>query len=221
MKWQILILSQPARREFLRQLTEYLEPQISALGLRRCESVEIITSQFDSKYDLGTNRQRLKEQSDAEYINFCDDDDLLAPDYIQKILPLLDGVDQIGFQVECHRAGRKEPLLADHSLKYRNWHENRNGRIGVPGVLCRDISHMTPMRRELSMRARMEGGVGEDCRWANQIRDLGIVRTEHYVAEVMYFYLERGIKNDARDPFDPWRLEFIERLKAKSNPVLS
>lgn len=212
MKWQLLILSQPSRREFLRQLIEFIEPQIAALGLRRCESVEIITSQFDPKYDLGTNRQKLKEQSDAEYINFIDDDDLVAPDYIQKLLPLLDGVDQVGFQVECYQ-NQNGPQLAYHSLKYRNWYEDRNGRHGMPGILCRDLSHMTPMRRELSMRTPMEGGIGEDCRWANRIRDLAIVRTEHYLPEVMYYYLWRGTKTDHRDPFDPWRLAFLEKLK--------
>jgi|SRR5579859_372183 len=211
MKWQILILTQPSRREFLRQLTELLEPQIKSLGLRRCESVEVITTEFDPKYDLGTNRQKLKEQSDAEYISFIDDDDLVAPDYIASILPLLDGVDQVGFNFACH-IDHAPALIAEHSLKHTGWYVEP-GTPSKPVKLCRDISHMTPMRRELSLAKPMSGGFGEDRRWADAMR--GLVKTEHYVDKVLYYYLSRTRKNDAKDANDPWRIEFLEKLQAK------
>ena len=52
------------------------------------------------------------------------------------------------------------------------------------------------MRRELALKAPMWGGFGEDSRWAGDMRALGVVKTEHYVEDVMYHYLSRTDKKD-------------------------
>src|SRR6266403_1909804 len=68
-----------------------------------------------------------------------------------------------------------------------------------------DISHLNPIRRELALQAKMSGGFGEDERWSTQLRNLGIVKTEHYIPEVMYFYFYRGSKTDHVQPVDQIR----------------
>jgi hypothetical protein len=212
MKLDILILTQPSRHEFLAQLRAILDLQIGALPLRKYGDVDVricMDEGFLPHMELGDKREYMRQQSHAEYSCFFDDDDIPAPNYISKILPLLDGVDYIGFQLhEYFDFVKGRPTF--HSLKFNSWWENEVGYY-------RDISHLNPIRNELARAAKVEGNIaGEDFRWANRLRALGIVKTEHFIPEVMYYYLDRKQKNDAVDANDPRRLALIESLYGKS-----
>jgi hypothetical protein len=207
-KFEILILTLPSRTEFLRQLLTLLEPQISALGLRKYDQVgvRIVKDEAWSRpMELGDKREYMRQQSHAEYSCWLDDDDLPAPNYISSILPLLDGIDYVGFRLQMYRDWVKaKPTF--HSLRYKSWWEDDAGYY-------RDLSHLNPIRNDLAKRAPVEGNiVGEDFRWANRLRSLGIVKTEHFVDDVLYFYLERRIRHEATDAHDPRRLALIESL---------
>ena len=210
MKFQILILTQRIRAEMLSQLLSILEPQISALGIRKFDQVDILICNERPEKELGAKREAMRQMAQGQYIAFLDDDDLVAPDYISSILPLLDGVDQIGFNLEMY-SGHEKMAPVYHSLQYGKWTNPVNGRLGDVGSFCRDISHINPMRRELALQVPMEGGIGEDCRWAAAMR--GKVKTEHYINRSLYFYLWRPNKNDVLDARDPWRLQLIETLR--------
>jgi hypothetical protein len=225
MKFQILILTQRARAEMLLQLLSILEQQISALGLNKFDQVDILIcedepgswmrwSDGSSPVQVGEKREAMRQKSQGEYICFLDDDDLIAPNYISSILPLLDGVDQVGFEVKMY-SGHELQAPVYHSLKYGKWINPVNGRMGLEGAYCRDISHINPMRRELALQVPMSGGIGEDCRWAAAMR--GKVKTEHYVNSALYYYLWRPNKQDAKDAMDPWRMELIDKLRVSQN----
>ncbi len=187
MKWSILILTQPSRASFLKRLLDCLEPQVAA-----CEGAEIRFRTFDNSMKLGANRQAMIDEAEGEYISFVDDDDCVSTQYVRKIYPLLDGVDYIGFQVQTFINGN--PLAPTyHSLKYGGWSSNDLG-------FYRDLSHLNPIRRELSSRVKFTGHGNEDVLWADEIRGLGIVKTEHYISEVMYYYFSRANKNDSDKP---------------------
>lgn len=173
--WSILILTQPSRRELLVRLLEGLLPQVASHPV-----VNLVISGFDTACGLGENRQSMIDHAVGQYVNFIDDDDVVAPDYVATILPLLDGVDYVGFRLQQFTDGVKVKPTT-HSLRYSNWSEDRDGYY-------RDISHMNPMRRELARQARMSGGVGEDHRWSNALRSLNILKSEHFIDRVMYFY---------------------------------
>jgi hypothetical protein len=177
MKWEILILTMPERCWILNRLLTMLRPQVD-----KYPDVEILVHEHDPNISLGQNREVLRQKSSAEYVNFVDDDDLVAEDYVAKIYPLLDGVDFVGFQAAVYRNGVYEPTLRTSiSLRHKTWSNDDKG------YYC-DISHLGPMRRELALKVPMEGGRGEDARWAAALRNLQIVSTEHYVPEVMYHY---------------------------------
>jgi hypothetical protein len=108
------------------------------------------------------------------------------------IYPLLDGVDYIGFTLQMYSDGEKQKPTF-HSLRYKEWNADQDG-------FYRDISHLNPIRRELALRATMFGGAGEDQRWSEQLRNLNVVRTEHFIPEVMYFYYWRSNKSDYPGP---------------------
>lgn len=182
MKWSILILTMPRRKQFLDRLLDVLGPQLTG-------DVELIVNYSIPEKSIGENRQMLLNQAHGEYVSFIDDDDLVAGNYVSSILPLLDGVDYIGFPVKVFRDGVFYGN-AFHSLKNKQW--SCHGDTSF-----RDISHLNPIKREHALKAKLSGDFGEDHRWANEIRALGIVQTEHYVPEPMYFYYMRTKKETA------------------------
>jgi len=175
MKWSILILTMPERKELLWRLLNCLAPQVEKFPL-----VETYIKTSKKDVSVGDQRQQMLEKASGEYVCFVDDDDLVASDYVEKIYPLLDGVDYIGFPVHTYRDGAFF-AAAYHSLKHKSWNSSKM-------YAERDLSHLNPIRRELALQGKFEGGYGEDTRWAMRMRDLGIVKTEHYVPDVMYFY---------------------------------
>jgi hypothetical protein len=183
MKFDILILTQPSRERYLARLLAVLKPQIETRP-----DVQVVTRIFSKSMDLGSNRQAMIDASDSEYSAFCDDDDLVDSHYVDKIYPLLDGVDYIGFRLQLYVDGSPQKPTV-HSLRYKEWNADKDG-------FYRDISHLNPIRRELAIQCRMSGGPGEDDRWATAMRAKGIVKTEHFVDSVLYYYFFRTNKND-------------------------
>jgi hypothetical protein len=209
MKFQILILHTPARHEMLEQLLSLLEPQITKLGVRKFDQVDILVGNDDwiepPYVGVGGKREAVRQKSTGDYITWIDDDDFVSPNYISTILPLLDGVDQVGFNL--HTTINKRYIGPTyHSLKYSGWTDNYHDPAHY-----RDISHINPMRRDLAILKAFSGPIGEDHRWADSMR--GLVKTEHYVDRVLYHYLAREGKNDAMDARDPWRLDMLESLR--------
>lgn len=183
-RWSILVLTQPSRAEFLQRLMACLKPQIDAHL-----EVELFIRYFDNALSLGDNRQRMAEAAEGEYQCIVDDDDLVAPDYVARILPLLDGVDQISFRLQQFTNGARH-IPTYISLRHGRWYNTDTAEY-------RDIMQVCPLRRELSLAVPREGGPGEDARWAAHLRNMGIVKTEHVIDEVMYFYYLRTGKTDS------------------------
>lgn len=184
MRWSLLCLTQPSRSQFLQRLNAVLRPQLEG----RLD-IEFRVKMFEEQMDLGSNRQKMIEEARGDYVCFIDDDDLVSADYVQRIYPLLDGVDYVGFNLQMYSDGVKQKPTA-HSLRYPEWNADEHGYY-------RDISHLNPIRRELALCVKMSGGFGEDERWARELRALGLVKTEHFVhGDPCYLYLWRSNKNE-------------------------
>jgi hypothetical protein len=183
-KWSILILTQPSRERYLDRLLSILEPQV-----REFKDVELCIKMFDGTRSLGENRTEMVRDARGTYVNFVDDDDLVSKDYVKLIRQnLVDDVDYIGFRVQCYWDGKKL-LPTFHSLRYKNWHDDDKGYY-------RDLSHLNPIQRRHALKVPFDGGHGEDGRWADAMRTLGVVKTEHYIDAVMYEYYFRSKKHD-------------------------
>jgi hypothetical protein len=169
-KWSICILSVPEREDDLNRITSVLQYQIGGR-----DDIEVLVN--TRKGTLGEKRQWCLERAQGEYINFIDDDDMVAPDYIDTIYPKLDGVDYVGFILQLYEDGAKEPRQTYHSLKYDNWSEDDRG-------FYRNVSHLNPIRKALALESKFDGGPGEDYRWAQGVKAV----TEHFIDRPMYFY---------------------------------
>jgi hypothetical protein len=187
-RWSILILTMAARAAFLERLLNVLMPQVDGLG-----DVEVMVSSFNPLLPVGENREQMRLRSVGRYLNFIDDDDLVVADYVETLRPLLDGmVDYVGFNIEQTFADVPQVgLIEKHSLKYRGVYYDGSGSYDGH---FRDISHLNPMKRELALAVPMHGWPAEDSRWAEELRDKRIVKTEHYVDRVLYHYITRTHK---------------------------
>jgi hypothetical protein len=175
MKWSILVATLARRADKLNLMLSDLGPQIEAAD----GQVEIIAYRNHGERTLGHIRQVLVEAADGEYLSFVDDDDRVPPYYVSEVLPLLDGVDYIGFRMQAYLDGVPyKPTF--HSLRYEGWSADDNG-------FYRDTSHLNPVRTVLARQCDFRRtDPPEDVAWADQLRDLAI--TEHYIDRVMYHY---------------------------------
>lgn len=173
MKWQILIPTVPARQALLGRLLNSLMPQVDAFS----PQVQVVIHP-DPYKNVGQKRQELMEYATADYITFIDDDDLVPNYYVDKILPLLDGVDYVGFKMQCYIDGVAQ-VPTFHNLRYLGWSNDDNGYY-------RQVSHLNPIKRSIALQGRFEGDFGEDSEWAQQVRE--IPQTQHYIGECMYYY---------------------------------
>lgn len=186
-RWSILIATQPSRATYLRRLLAVLAPQV-LLDPSVRELVKIVVRTSDPTLGLGDNRQIMREEAQGLYSNFVDDDDLVAPYYVAQILPLLDGVDYVSYDFQEYADGIPRPPT-HVSLHHGPWHQDKTG-------LWRDIVHFCPIKSALALAAPMEGGYGEDQRWTDKMRALGIVKTEHHIDAPIHFLYFRSGKTD-------------------------
>lgn len=174
-KWTVLIPTLGERELLLQRLLDGLLPQVDeAAG-----QVRVVAYWNNGERPLAHLRQSLLNHADSEYVSFVDDDDLLPDYYVKRVLPLLDGVDQVGWRMQVYWDGQElKPTF--HSLKYGCWSEDANGYY-------RDVTHLNPVRTELAKRADfLNTQPPEDVAWVDQLRPH--IKTEHYIEECMYYY---------------------------------
>jgi hypothetical protein len=177
LKWTILVATLGQRGDRFTQLMNWLLPQVE----QACGAVHVTALWNNGERPLGHVRQDLIESTSSEYVSFFDDDDKVPDYFVSEILPLLDGVDYVGWRMQCVMNG--VPLKPTfHSLRYGRWYDDDHGYY-------RDLSHLNPIRREHALRVDYRTvGKPEDVAWVDRLRALGIVKTEHYTDRVMYFY---------------------------------
>lgn len=175
-KLSILLPTIESRKEIFGKLLDELLLQIQPF----LDKVELLSICDNKEISIGSKRQRLLKMAKGEYVVFIDDDDWIAPNYIEKILDNT-GSDCIGFQIECTFEG-KEKCLASSHLKYKDWGENKDNFRFV-----RSIYHKTPVRRELALQAGFK-----DMRYAEDydysMRVMPLLKSCAYINQIMYYY---------------------------------
>jgi len=172
--WDILMASIPHRHDRLVPLLAELDRQIRP-GMKLRISYDNLVLPVGEKY------RRLLESSAAEYVCNLEDDDWIAPDYVERITAaLIRRPDYVGFPVKWTSDGR--PMIPiTHSLRYSGW-EN------TPNELTRDIVQFNPLRRELADLGQWAASNNPDAEWAAGVRASGLVRNEAWIGEPMYYY---------------------------------
>lgn len=178
--WTILVPTLGERRALFERLMEGLLPQTD----RHEGRVRVVGWHNNGSPSLPKIRQMMVESVTTDYLSFVDDDDLVAPGYVDAVTEaLLARPDYVGFQVQCYSDGHPT-AISYHSLEYTRW---RN----LPDRYERDISHINPIRSALARRVSFAsaGRRAEDRVWADQLRRLRLLKTQVVVPRVLYHYL--------------------------------
>ena len=172
--WDILICHIPHRHDKLCALLKELGSQ-----MRPGVGVRVYRDNLVASY--GEKCATLLASSSADYVSYIDDDDMVAPSYVDRVLAALaEGPDYVGYPV-LWTIDAVPQLPVEHSLRHGRW-EN------LPDMLVRDISEKNPLRRELAELGWWDGGYAAEQQWAYWVRSTGRVKTEVWIPEPMYYY---------------------------------
>lgn len=128
--------------------------------------------------------QDLLEMSQAQYTSFIADDDWIAPDFVARIMTALEAKpDYVGFGVK-YTCNGQVMMPVEHSLRHSGWYTR-------DGILCRDICHQNPVRREHALLCTWATDhQSADATWAADMRATGKVRDEVWIPEQIFIYQE-------------------------------
>lgn len=179
----ILICHLPGREKFLDRLLKILEVQKEAFpsGL-----IEIITNSSPTD-SIGKKRNDLLEAATGDYTCFIDDDDRVSIYYIPYIYEgMVIGADCCSLLGEITEDG-KNPLLFEHSIKYKEYRTNQI--IGSKIKYERYPNHLNCIKSSIAKQFKFpEVNMSEDTAWAKKIFESGLLKTEHEIKYVIYYY---------------------------------
>jgi len=164
--------------------------------------VELVVYCDNKEISIGKKRQELMERATGDYVVFIDDDDWVAPTYVDDILQALTTKpDCVGFEIECTTNGRdKQSAIA--SMRYKRWSDNLDGYR-----FNRSTYHKTPIRRDLALKVGFPNlRYAEDKYFSEGI--IKLVETEVFIPKVLYYYRfnsepfaqKYGFKNGPSEP---------------------
>lgn len=182
-KLSILICHQPDKPErvkFLSRLKQIVWPQL------QLDAEMIIHDGIGMS--IGQKRNELLQDAEGEYVCFIDDDDIVSDNYVEL---LMEGINK---EVDCCSLkgiiteDGKNPLIFEHSLKYGAYRTVTDSPVDQVRYE-RYPNHLNCIRTDIAKQFRFpETNHGEDTDWATQIHKSGLLKTEHYIPEVIYYY---------------------------------
>lgn len=147
---------------------------------------ELLTFCDNKKYSIGFKRNELMRISKGKYVAFIDDDDRISDNYFNFIIPGMEsGADCCSLKGIITEDGQN-PLVFEHSIKYKEYKTNHEG---MPVRYERFPNHLNCIKSSIAKQFKFpEKNHGEDTDWATQIFKSGLIKTEHYIEEILYYY---------------------------------
>lgn len=189
--FDVLIISMVHRTKTLRELLDTLAPQLR-------EGVRVLIYRHNLQRPSGEGRQLLLEASQADYVAFVDDDDMVSSNYVERIHTAIQSCpDIVNFRMHWQYNSIPHPDI-DMSLKYGehlnppSWLDERGRMLEIGS--CYDFMTWSAIRRPLALLAGYEGDAyrlpnldtADDKRYCNRLRALDVVKTEVYIPEPLY-----------------------------------
>lgn len=175
-KLSILIPTLEDRKESLAGLRAELDSQV---GKR---NVEVLHLSDNRQMSIGQKRNMLINQSQGEYVAFVDDDDMVFPDYVDKVLnALVKNPDCTSLTGEIvFSDGYSRPFI--HSLRYTQWIDDHGNK-----VYYRPPNHLNAVRRSIALQVGFPPwNSGEDRSFSMGIRHH--LKTEQWIDGCIYTY---------------------------------
>lgn len=176
-KLSILIPTVLGRESFFNNLHAELVKQ---MGQRK--DVEIMILKDNKEITIGQKRNNLYEMANGLYSVQLDDDDMIPPFYIERVLKAIElGTDCIGYNESVVWNGVNMGI-SNISLRNRKWDENKHGYRYV-----RTPFFKVPIKTEIARSVNFQPiRFGEDYEWS--MRLYPNLKTEVFIPEIMYLY---------------------------------
>jgi len=184
MKLSILIPIIERHKEFANKLIDSIEQQSQFYG-----DIEIATCENETD-NIGAKRNKLLAASSGQYVAFIDADDRISNDYINRLMwGIKLGVDCCSLKGSYSVDGVFNGVF-EHSSKYKEWKTTTN-EIKYE----RYPNHLNCIKADIAKQFKFpEINHGEDHKWAEQIHKSGLLKTEHYIDSIIYYYDKRTIQ---------------------------
>lgn len=190
----ILIPTLKSRKVKRERLLRELRKQIGELENPRLVEVHLL--QDEKEMTVGAKRNVLLDRARGEYVCYVDDDDMVAPEYLKEILKAIKEnpkIDCVGF-VGLMTTDGENPKEFRFSLKYR-------GSFSRNGVYYRTPNHLCAIHRGIAKLRRFpEISFGEDAKWAHELYNCGLLKTEYIIEKVLYYYLFEKLGTETQKP---------------------
>ncbi len=178
----ILIPSIPSRLMMLGALISNLQEQIGDLP------AEILVLTDNKRRSIGEKRDALVQIANAQFLAFCDDDDLPLPGYVGELVTAIQAHPDVDVIVFNQRVSLNEKeFTVRFGLEYENEQANlkRNGKY--PSVIKRKPFPACAWRADLAKKYRFEHLQDrEDWLWVQQL--LTEAKTQHRIEKTLHFY---------------------------------
>jgi hypothetical protein len=180
----ILICTLDSRTKQFDYISEKLANQITSLGV----DVSIIFFKDNREHSIGHKRNVLLADSKAEYICFVDDDDDVSDSYLLNITKALGTSPDCASLTGIITFNGTAPKKFIHSIRYNSYFEKDK-------VYFRPPNHLNAIRREIAAKFTFpEVNFSEDTDWAMQIAKAGVLQTESWIEEPIYYYKFNSVK---------------------------
>ncbi len=206
--WNILITTIPHRHDKLLALLALLDSQMQP-------GVSVLLCRDEHMAGYRPGLQALMDAATAEYVSAIADDDSYSPDAIPRVMAALDTrPDYVGFRQRFTENGAwRYPVT--NSLANYGWNgcvpsEGGYYQHTPPNEFKLDLMYVNPIRREHAQRVRFRG-LACDTEWADDIRALGIVKTEVFIDDEIYYY-RRDLTDYISTPHGAFREDIIQPL---------
>jgi hypothetical protein len=181
MTFLILICTLPERSNKLRRLTNSLDKQKEKYN----GIVNYRINDAGPSLPTGTKRNNLIEQTSSEYFSFVDDDDVVSDVYIDRIMNALESKPDV-------------VTFDGYYTEYGNNRRNFTIRLGSkyyedpkdPNFYYhRFPNHLAVFKRELVRHVKFPDiWKMEDFKWAEQIHNRKLLKTEVHISDMLYWY---------------------------------
>lgn len=178
----ILIPTLPRRWKFYNDLR-------ASLAMQVYNKPVTIISNHDTDISIGVKRNLLMAEVETPYVCYIDDDDRINDNYISLILKALES------DPDCCSLRGKYYLDDvfkndfEHSIKHTEMKE-------VDSLLVRPINHLNTVRTEFAKQIPFpDWKYSEDSNYAFRLMHAGLLKTEAWIEETLYFYKCRSDKS--------------------------
>ena len=174
----ILILTLPTRIDSYATLIKSLNQQVIENNL--INRVQILTLCDTKEISVGEKRNILLNKSCGRYVCFIDDDDVIAPNYLIKIISALSSnADVITFCGDY----MENSIRTEFSISMVH-----RGNFNHPNIFYRLPNHLCPVKREIALSCQFtDKNYGEDSDYAEKINKY--LKNEYHIQDKLYFYM--------------------------------